>query len=71
MKVRVVKVVHSEKEVLYFPQFFKWYGWTCFHSEGCGWKAVRYETEQEAWDYIKFKQEYPKITYLYEEKNGE
>ena len=69
MIVRVKKVIRSEEEVLYFPQFLNWFWWEPFASKDCCWNRASFETEQEAWDFIRFMQEYPKITYLYAEKN--
>ena len=70
MKVRVKKVVRSEKEVLYFPQLLKWW-WQYFESKDCCWEPARFKTEEEAWNFIKFRQEYPKISYSYKEKSDE
>ena len=71
MIIRVKKVVRSEEEVLYFPQFLNWFWWDYFASKECCWEPARFKTEQEAWNFIKFVRNYPKISYSYKEKNNE
>lgn len=70
MKVRVKKMVYADGSTEYYPQYYKGFYWSHMESENFPslLRAV-YATEQEAWRYINSKQNYPKVSYTYKEKN--
>lgn len=71
MKFRVEKVVYSDGTTEYYPQYKRWYPWGYYwsHMESTFPSLDRavYDTEEEAWRYIRSKQNYPKVSYTYKE----
>ena len=74
MKFRVEKVIYSDGPTKFYPQYRKWLPcwcyWSYMESENLlSFNSAVYDTEEEAWRYIKSKQNYPKVSYTYKEKN--
>ena len=73
MKFRVQKVIYSDGTTKYYPQYERWFAWGRYwsHLEGAFPSIDRavYDTEEDAWTYIRSKQNYPKVSYTYKEKN--
>jgi hypothetical protein len=72
MKVRVSKIVYSDGTIEYYPQYLKWVPWGryWYHMESENFPSLDravYDTEEEAWRYIRSKQNYPKVSYTYKE----
>jgi hypothetical protein len=72
MKFRVEKMVYSDGTTKYYPQYRRWlpftYYWAYMDNEKtCGFVAAVFNTEEEAWRYIRSKQNYPKVSYTYKE----
>lgn len=67
MKFRVKKIVYDDGTTEYYPQYHKGFYWSHMSENFPSLDRAAYTTEEEAWRYIRSKQNYPKVSYSYKE----